>query len=51
MAFVRRQYLLARMHAPGLWLLAAGATTAPLVGWAVALMLAPGGNKIAWEQT
>jgi len=46
-AFVRRQYLLARMHAPGLWLLAAGATTAPLVGWTVALMLALGGNKIA----
>ena len=46
-AFVRRQYLLARMHAPGLWLLAAGATTAPLVGWAVALILALGGNKIA----
>jgi cellulose synthase/poly-beta-1,6-N-acetylglucosamine synthase-like glycosyltransferase len=46
-AFARRQYLLARMHAPDLWLLAAGATTAPLLGWAVALPLALMGNKIA----
>jgi hypothetical protein len=46
-AFGRRQYLLVRMHAPRHWVLAAGATTLPLIGWAVALPLAAGGNKVA----
>src|SRR5258705_3217688 len=46
-AFARRQYLFARMHAPRLWLLAAGTTTAPILGWAVALPLAVMGSKIA----
>jgi len=46
-AFARRQYLFARLHAPHLWVLAAGATTFPLLGWAVALPLAVTGDKIA----
>jgi hypothetical protein len=46
-AFARRQYLLVRIYAPRLWLLAAGATAAPLLGWAVALPLVLTGNRIA----
>jgi hypothetical protein len=45
--FGRRQYLLLRMHAPGIWMLAAACTTVPLVGWAVALPLAFGGDATA----
>src|SRR5262245_21902859 len=46
-AFGRRQYLLVRMHAPREWLLAASATTLPLVGWATAVPLAATGDKVA----
>jgi ceramide glucosyltransferase len=45
--FGRRQYLFTRTHAPRLWLVAAAATTIPLVGWATALPLALTGNKLA----
>jgi len=45
--FARRQYLFTRTHAPGLWLVAAAATTIPLVGWATALPLALTGNEVA----
>ncbi len=45
--FGRRQYLLVRMHAPLHWMLAAAATTIPLVGWAVALSLGSTGNPTA----
>jgi cellulose synthase/poly-beta-1,6-N-acetylglucosamine synthase-like glycosyltransferase len=46
-AFGRRQYLLVRMHAPRQWILGAGATTLPLLGWAVALPLVAIGDKVA----
>jgi hypothetical protein len=46
-AFGRRQYLLARFYLPKLWLLAAAATTLPLIGWAVALPLALTGHAAA----
>jgi hypothetical protein len=46
-AFGRRQYLFLRMHAPRTWMLAALFTTTPLLGWAVALPLAFGGDPIA----
>jgi cellulose synthase/poly-beta-1,6-N-acetylglucosamine synthase-like glycosyltransferase len=46
-AFGRRQYLFVRMHAPLQWVMAAGATTLPLIGWAVALPLAFGGDGYA----
>jgi hypothetical protein len=46
-AFGRRQYLFARMHVPREWLLAAGATTLPVIGWVVAIPLAVTGNKSA----
>jgi hypothetical protein len=46
-AFGRRQYLYVRMHAPLLWLLAASATTLPLLGWAAAIPLAATGDKLA----
>lgn len=46
-AFGRRQYLFVRMHAPAQWMLAATATTIPLLGWAVALPLAVTGSKTA----
>lgn len=46
-AFGRRQYMFARWFAPGLWALAATGTTIPLLGWAVALPLAVGGNRFA----
>jgi hypothetical protein len=46
-AFGRRQYLLLRLYAPLHWMIAAGATTLPLVGWAFALPLALGGDRIA----
>ena len=45
--FGRRQYLFTRTHAPRLWMVAAAATTIPLVGWATALPLALLGNKLA----
>jgi ceramide glucosyltransferase len=45
--FGRRQYLFTRTHAPQLWIVAAAATTIPLVGWATALPLALMGNKLA----
>jgi hypothetical protein len=45
--FGRRQYLFTRTHAPQLWIVAAAATTIPLVGWATALPLALTGNKLA----
>jgi cellulose synthase/poly-beta-1,6-N-acetylglucosamine synthase-like glycosyltransferase len=45
--FARRQYLFTRTHAPALWLVAAAATTIPLVGWATALPLAVTGNEVA----
>jgi len=45
--FGRRQYLFTRTHAPRLWIVAAAATTIPLVGWATALPLALIGNKLA----
>jgi Glycosyl transferase family 21 len=46
-AFGRRQYLYARMYAPGHWVFAACMTTLPLIGWAVAVPLAVGGDKLA----
>lgn len=46
-AFGRRQYLFVRMHAPSRWLLAAGATTVPLIGWATAIPLALRGDMLA----
>jgi hypothetical protein len=46
-AFVRRQYLLLRLYAPFHWMIGAGATTVPLLGWAFALPLALGGDRIA----
>jgi len=46
-AFGRRQYLFTRTHAPRLWMVAAAATTIPLVGWATALPLALSGHKLA----
>jgi hypothetical protein len=46
-AFGRRQYLFLRMHAPRTWMLAALFTTTPLLGWAVGLPLALGGDPIA----
>ncbi|MFL6814587.1 MAG: glycosyltransferase [Bradyrhizobium sp.] len=46
-AFGRRQYLFTRMHAPRLWIVAAAATTIPLIGWATALPLALMGNELA----
>jgi ceramide glucosyltransferase len=45
--FGRRQYLFTRTHAPHLWIVAAAATTIPLVGWATALPLALMGSKLA----
>jgi cellulose synthase/poly-beta-1,6-N-acetylglucosamine synthase-like glycosyltransferase len=45
--FGRRQYLFTRTHAPRLWIVAAAATTIPLVGWTTALPLALMGNKLA----
>jgi cellulose synthase/poly-beta-1,6-N-acetylglucosamine synthase-like glycosyltransferase len=45
--FGRRQYLFTRTHAPRLWLVAAAATTIPLIGWATALPLALTGNRLA----
>jgi cellulose synthase/poly-beta-1,6-N-acetylglucosamine synthase-like glycosyltransferase len=45
-AFWRRQYLFVRVHSLQ-WLLAAGATTLPLIGWAIALPLAATGNGLA----
>jgi hypothetical protein len=45
--FGRRQYLFTRTHAPRLWIVAAGATTIPLIGWATALPLALMGNEVA----
>lgn len=46
-SFGRRQYLFTRLHAPRLWMLAAAATTIPLVGWVAALPLAATGDKLA----
>jgi hypothetical protein len=46
-AFGRRQYLFVRMYSPRHWLVAAGATTLPLIGWTVSLILTAGGNKAA----
>jgi hypothetical protein len=45
--FGRRQYTLVRAYAPRHWLLAAAATTIPLVGWMVAVPLAIVGDPIA----
>jgi ceramide glucosyltransferase len=45
--FGRRQYLFTRTHAPRLWIVAAAATTIPLLGWATALPLALMGSKLA----
>jgi hypothetical protein len=46
-AFARRQYLFLRLYEPFHWVIAAGATTVPLLGWACALPLALGGDRIA----
>lgn len=46
-AFGRRQYLHVRLHALPIWLLAAGATTLPVLGWIAALPLAVLGNRLA----
>jgi len=46
-SFGRRQYLFTRTHAPRLWMLAAAATTIPLLGWATALPLALSGHRLA----
>jgi hypothetical protein len=46
-AFVRRQYLLLRLYEPLHWMIAAAATTIPMVGWIVAVPLALGGERIA----
>ena len=47
LAFGRRQYLYVRMYARPLWLLAAGATMLPLLGWSAAIPLAATGDKLA----
>ncbi len=47
MGFARRQYLFVRLYTPKLWALAAAATSLPLIGWAVALPLALGGDPAA----
>ena len=46
-AFGRRQYLYVRMHALSIWLLAASATTIPVIGWVVAIPLVAIGDKLA----
>ncbi|MGP8032890.1 MAG: glycosyltransferase family 2 protein [Steroidobacteraceae bacterium] len=47
LGFARRQYLLLRIYAPGLWALAATGTTLPLIGWATAVPLALAGDRLA----
>jgi hypothetical protein len=46
-AFGRRQYALLRVYAPGHWVLAAVATTVPVIGWIVGLSLAVSGDVAA----
>jgi len=46
-AFGRRQYFQIRVYAPRHWLLAAAATTWPILGWAVAVPAALGGDRLA----
>ena len=45
--FGRRQYTLVRAYAPRHWILAAAATTIPIIGWSVAIPMAIGGDLIA----
>jgi cellulose synthase/poly-beta-1,6-N-acetylglucosamine synthase-like glycosyltransferase len=44
-AFIRRQYLFIRIHAPRYWALAAVAVTIPLLGWAAAIATILGGQR------